>query len=92
MLWSTCRYASLLTRDKAKELAGISGSKYIARGKKTITELVEYARRAGFQEIMIIEESEKKPLIVAGIKVLPAGGFSWSEKCTLVEYESKNKH
>jgi hypothetical protein len=73
-IWTTGRYATAKTRKKAEELAGANNSKYVARGKKTVFELVDYARQNGAQWIMLVEQSANRC-----IEVLPMGNFRWVE-------------
>jgi hypothetical protein len=73
-IWTTGRYATAKTRRKAEDLASSSNSKYVARGKKTVFELVDYARAEGVQWIMLVEQNAQQC-----IEVLPMGNFRWVE-------------
>ena len=74
-IWTTGRYATAKTRRKAEELAASNNSKYVARGKKTIFELVDFARSEGVQWIMLVEQNAEQC-----IEVLPMGNFRWVEQ------------
>ena len=76
-IYTTSRYASPETRKFAKSLAE-GGSAYLARGKKTIEQLAQIARRRGGQCIFIIEEKAGKPAKIAEIRVLETGDWNWA--------------
>ena len=86
-LWTTSRYASIETRKKAQALAGKAGSKYFARGKKTIDDIAGFARRAGFSRIMLLEESDGHPSLIRSIDISPDGGWKWAGIMKIEEYE-----
>lgn len=90
-MWTTTRYASKDTRDKAESLAHLTKSKYFARGKRTIAQLVDFARQMGFERIRIVGESSGKPSWIKFLEVLPAGNWQWLETKELDVYESKSK-
>lgn len=54
MIFTTSRYASQVARDSARSMAQKAKGRYVARGKKTINALIEYARRLGESEIIFI--------------------------------------
>ena len=74
---TTSRYASKETKAEAKKLSKINSQKYVARGKKTVEELVELARRTGEESIQILEEQEKQPKKISIIKVDELGRWKW---------------
>jgi rRNA maturation protein Rpf1 len=90
-LWSTCRYASLKTREAAKRLAQKHGSRYVSRGKKTISELSALARRLGFEGICLVFQKNESPFWVIQISILPSGEFHWGEKLQIDEYVEQSK-
>ncbi len=65
------------TRKKARKLATENKERYIARGKKTIKELAEWARKNGEEIITILEEKEKKPERIVKIIVKETGQWAW---------------
>lgn len=77
-IYTTSRYASALTRRFASELAESESSAYLARGKKTIREIAESARRRGEETVFIVEEREGRPEKVAEIRVLETGLWKWA--------------
>lgn len=74
---TTSRYASKETKTEAKKLSKINSQKYVARGKKTVEELVDLARRIGEESIQILEEHEKQPKKISIIKVDELGRWKW---------------
>jgi len=74
-IWTTGRYATARTKKKAEELAAKNHSRYLARGKRTVYELVDYARSEGVQWIMLVEQEAQQC-----IEVLPLGNFRWVEQ------------
>ena len=74
---TTSRYASKETKTEAKKLSKINSQKYVARGKITVEELVELARRTGEESIQILEEQEKQPKKISIIKVDELGRWKW---------------
>jgi rRNA maturation protein Rpf1 len=90
-MWTTSRYASAETKSAARRLASVSGSVFCSRGKKTIAELAESARRSGESAIMIVEERAGKPSFVSSIEVLPDGGWRWAQRRGFDEHAGKGK-
>jgi rRNA maturation protein Rpf1 len=72
-MYTTSRYTQTKTRELAKRLAKENNEQYVARGKKTIYQLVAYARRKGHDTIKIIEDNEK----IATIEVDELGHWKW---------------
>lgn len=72
-MFTTSRYCSRETRGFARKLAG-----YVARGKKTVRDLVALARRRGEQSIFIVEEKDEHPYRIIEIKVLETGDWAWA--------------
>jgi len=81
----------LETRKLCKVLAQNSGSAFVARGKKTVAQLVAFARRKGEQRIMVVEEKSGKPCRIAVIEVLETGAWKWGNEEGLNSYEIKSK-
>ncbi|MDD5171869.1 MAG: hypothetical protein PHF60_02420 [Candidatus ainarchaeum sp.] len=77
---TTSRYASAETRGMARGMASDSGEPFVARGKRTVEQLVSLARRKGEDRITIIEEHEGKPAVIAVIAVDEMGGWRWAEE------------
>ncbi len=77
-LLTTSRYASEETRKAARSLAASSGARFVARGKKTIAALAEFARRAGDASVGIVEERGGKPAFISSVEVLERGGWRWA--------------
>lgn len=73
-MWTTSRYSSEKARERAEKLAASGNSRYVARGKKTIAQLVELARKSGEERIMVVEEDG-----IREIEVLPTGKWRWNE-------------
>jgi len=86
-IWTTSRYASLETKKKAQMLADRNGSPYVARGKKTIDGIAGFARRSGFDRIMLLEESAGHPSLIRTIEIFPDGGWKWAGIMKIEEYE-----
>ena len=61
-------------------MANDKKEKYIARGKKTVNQLAEFARKNGEEKISIIEEKEKKPHHLAIIRITELGSWTWEEE------------
>jgi rRNA maturation protein Rpf1 len=76
-MYTTSRYSSKKTRDFAKKLAAGESVAYVARGKKTIDELVILARKNGEERIGIIEEKEDAPHKLVTITVMETGRWEW---------------
>lgn len=76
-LLTTSRYASEETRRAARKLAASPGSRFVARGKKTVAELAALARKEGFERVDIMEERRGKPASVSSMEILPSGKWRW---------------
>ena len=72
---TTGRYASKKTREFAK-----AGAFYVSRGKKTIDDIAEYARRKGESEVIIVEEKDGVPEYLSMIEVPETGKWKWMER------------
>ncbi|MBU0532521.1 hypothetical protein KKB44_03440 [Candidatus Micrarchaeota archaeon] len=68
-MFTTGRYASKKSRDLARRLAKEKKESYISRGKHTIAQLTEMARKKGEENLHIIEERKKEPVKLALIKI-----------------------
>ena len=90
-IWTTSRYASLETKKRAQTLAGGAGSCYIARGKKTIDDIAEFARRLGFVRIMLLEECAGHPSQIRTIDISPDGRWKWADTMKIEEYTDWRK-
>jgi rRNA maturation protein Rpf1 len=77
-MFTTSRYASVETRKLARKLAGEKEEIFLARGKKTVEELVDFARKKGEAVISIVEENGGKPAKVCRIIVSETGRWAWS--------------
>lgn len=84
-LFTTSRYASEETRNIAKKLARRQKEKYVARGKKTIDEVVAAARKNGDERITVVEEKGSKPYRIAVLAVDELGNWSWVEERLIIE-------
>jgi len=84
---TTSRYASGETRKAARRIAGKLGIPYISRGKKTIESIVEQARKKGESEVLVVEEEKGIPSAVSAIEVNELGGWKWTWKKKVSEYE-----
>lgn len=74
-MYTTSRYAPVKTREVAKKLAKDNNELYIARGKKTIEQLVEFARKKGEEKINVVEGNE-----TATIEIDELGRWKWVSK------------
>ncbi len=79
-MFTTSRYASRETRSLARKLAAEAGERYFARGKKTVSALADFARKAGEERVTIVEESSGKPARIAVLLVRELGDWSWGEE------------
>lgn len=77
-MFTTSRYASKETRTLGRKMAGEKGERFLARGKKTVAQLVSAARRLGEKRIFVVEEKDGKPAGVAAIEVSETGGWKWA--------------
>jgi len=91
VLWTTSRYASPETKKKAQSLAGRAGSRYLARGKKTMDDIAGFARRSGFGLIMLLEESDGHPSLIRSIGISPDGRWRWAGVLKVENYEGRQK-
>jgi rRNA maturation protein Rpf1 len=91
LIWTTCRYASAQTREAAKRLARLSGSRYVSRGKKTLLELADLARRSGYDTICLVFQQKEKPFWVFPLEVKPFGDLKWGQKIQIDEYVKQRK-
>ena len=86
---TTSRYASLATRKSARELANAVKADYVARGKKTIQQLVEYAWKKGNDKLLVIEEKKDKAAIASAIAIDHWGKWCWAERTDIDEIKGK---
>ncbi|MFH1520557.1 MAG: hypothetical protein ABID61_02850 [Candidatus Micrarchaeota archaeon] len=79
-MYTTSRYSSIKTRELAKKLANENNEIYVARGKKTIDQLVQLARKKGEERITVLDENN--PTTFAIIEVDELGNWKWvTEVC-----------
>jgi len=79
-MFTTSRYASPKARELARRMAVEAGEIFMSRGKHTIDQLAEMARRKGEEHISIIEESKGEPATIALIEVSETGKWRWTGK------------
>lgn len=79
-MFTTSRYASVETRNLARKLAEENDELFLVRGKRTIEELVEFARKKGEERISVVEEKGGKPAKVCRISVSESGKWNWSDE------------
>lgn len=79
-MYTTSRYASGQARTLAKRMAGEHGEKYVARGKKTVRELAESARRRGDGCVCIVSDGGRGAAGLSCMEVLCDGGWKWKER------------
>ncbi len=84
-MYTTSRYPSAETKDFAKRLAKRDKELYAARGKKTIEQLVSFARKKGEDRIRIVRESRKKPVSVSIVEIDETGGWKWAGESEIHE-------
>lgn len=74
-MFTTSRYSSTKTRELAKKLAIENKEIYVARGKKTIDQLVQLARKKGEEKITVLEDNSPK---IAIITIDELGRWRWT--------------
>ncbi|MFH1785728.1 MAG: hypothetical protein ABH842_04840 [Candidatus Micrarchaeota archaeon] len=74
-MYTTSRYASIETREIAKKLAKENNELYVARGKKTIEQLVAFARRKGEEKINVVDGNGP-----VTIEIDELGRWKWNAK------------
>ncbi|GEM_PF-6111114 len=72
LLVSTARYVSVTVKKFALTFAEENEGTYLNRGKKTIEEIVSYARNEGFDRIAIVSDSKKIEYIT-----VKSSGWNW---------------
>ena len=77
-MYSTSRYASRETRQHAKKLG-----EFFSRGKRTISQLVDIARKKGHHSIGILRERKGRPSSISVITVTELGEWGWSDEIQL---------
>ncbi|MBN1170035.1 hypothetical protein JXA56_03345 [Candidatus Micrarchaeota archaeon] len=77
-MYTTSRYASEKTRRKAKTLG-----EFFSRGKKTISQLADMARKKGHHMIGIVREKNGAPCTISVISVNELGEWSWGNEIQL---------
>jgi rRNA maturation protein Rpf1 len=75
-MFTTSRYASVETKKLARTLAKENDELFLSRGKRTIEELVEFARKRGEAQISVVEDGN--PAKVCRITVSETGKWKWS--------------
>ena len=76
-MYTTSRYASERTRRLARRMAAMAGEPYVSRGKHTMAELAETARRKGEGLISVIQEKDGEPSAIAQAEVSETGKWRW---------------
>ena len=76
-MFTTSRYASKETRELARRLAEESGEIFISRGKRTVSQLADLARRKGEEKVNIVEEKDGEPSSIATIAIKETGEWEW---------------
>ena len=76
-MFTTSRYASEKARKLARKLAEENKEPYVSRGKHTIQQLAEIARKKGEERICVVED--KEPFVIATIKVSETGEWEWEK-------------
>lgn len=84
-MYTTSRYSSAETRKFARRLAEKNKERYTARGKKTVEQLVSFARKTGEEKITIVRERKKKPAVISVIEINERGGWRWAEESEINE-------
>ena len=84
MLITTSRYCPKETRELSKAFAIVFSGAYVARGKKTIDELVEFARKKGHSRICVLMSgnfgvipNKSETISMEFISVNELGRWSW---------------
>ena len=77
-MFTTSRYAGKETKELARRLARGKKEIFLARGKRSIEELVSLARKKGETLISVVEEEKGRPAKVCTIKVSETGRWNWS--------------
>ena len=90
-MWSTCRYASLQTRETAEKLARSTGSRYVARGKKTILQLAFLARKSGSHAVNLVFQQGGCPYWVMRLDIQPSGAYRWGKKIRIDGHAGQGK-
>lgn len=78
-MYTTSRYSSTKTRELAKKLASENNEIYVARGKKTIDQMVQLARKKGEEKITVLEEQDNKSTTSAVIVIDELGRWKWDK-------------
>lgn len=76
-MFTTSRYAGEETKRLARRLAKENEELFLARGKRTIEEVVSLARKRGEELISVVEEEKGRPARVCRIKVSETGKWNW---------------
>jgi len=84
---TTSRYSSRKTREFAKLLSRKLDTFYVARGKKTIEDIVLYGRKKGESEVRVIEEEKGIPAYISTIEISETGKWKWAKRVSVEEYE-----
>ena len=90
-MFTTARYSSLYTRKFTKKIAEIFNVRYVARGKKTIYDIVESARKFGNARIVIIKEKNCKPYAIDFIEVKEDLKWQWLNDVIIIKDDEDEK-
>ena len=88
-MYTTSRYASADTRGFARRLATRNREPYVARGKKTVQQLVDYAWKKGNNKLLVIEEKKDEAAIASAIAIDQWGKWCWAEQTDIHEIKGK---
>jgi len=76
LIFTTSRYASDAIRKEAQMMAGkAKNGVLVARGKKTIADLIVFARKMGESRIMILKEGKNSGC--SEIEISASGRWRW---------------
>ncbi len=76
-MYTTSRYAKAETRKLAREMARRDDQQYISRGKKSLWDIADLARRIGDEEVLVLRQERGKLASISRMKILNGGGFIW---------------
>jgi rRNA maturation protein Rpf1 len=92
MYITTSKNPSAETKDFSKKLCfflGIYG-KYENRGRKSIEDVIERAKKLGHSEILIVSEKDRKPSTISKIKIYGKDWY-WADEIKFNKYVYKEK-
>jgi rRNA maturation protein Rpf1 len=92
MYITTSRNPSKETKEFSKTLCFFLGvyGKYENRGKKSIEDIINRAKKLGNSEILIISETNRKPSSILKIKIF-GKKWSWKGEIKFKGYKEKNE-